>query len=101
MLPHPRWARTDMGAELDAHELKYPCTFPVKVFLKPDAADEAHVESLVRAELAAASPLQIQRSLSSSGAYTCLTLSFTATDAEQIRRIGAALRDTPGVLLSI
>lgn len=86
---------------MDARGLEYPCTFPVKVFLKPDAANEAHVESLVRAELAAGSPLQIQRSLSSSGAYTCLSLSFTATDAEQIRRIGTALRDAPGVLLSI
>lgn len=86
---------------MDTCGLEYPCTFPIKVFLKPDAANEAQVESLVRAELAAGSPLQVRRSLSNSGAYTCLSLSFTATDAEQIRRIGTALRAAPGVLLSI
>ncbi len=90
-----------MGAEVDACELEYPCTFPVKVFLRPDAANEAQVEVRVRDELAAGAALRIQRRLSSSGAYTCLTLSFTAVDAEQILRIGTALRNAPGVLLSI
>lgn len=81
--------------------LEYPCSYPIKVFLKPGEEAEARIEALVRAELAEGESLQVKRSNSSSGAYVCLTLTFTATDAEHAKRVGSAVRDAPGVLLSL
>jgi len=86
---------------MDKSGLSYPCRFPVKVFLKPDEGTEAGVVARVRAELTADDELELRRSRSSSGGYVCLTLTFTATDADQVSRVAAAVRDAPGVLLSV
>lgn len=86
---------------MDKRGLSYPCRFPVKVFLKPDEDAEAGVVSRVRAELNADNALELRRSRSSSGGYVCLTLTFTAVDPDQVSRVAAAVRDAPGVLLSV
>lgn len=86
---------------MDVRGLEYPCAYPVKVFLKPDAAAEAELLTRVRAAAGADSPVEVSRNTSRGGAYICLTLTFTATDADHALRVGAAARDAPGVLLSV
>lgn len=81
--------------------LDYPCEYPVKVFVKPDDTNEAHIEALVRAELKPGASISIKRSLSQNSRYACLTLQFIVDDAEQAHRIGQVLRDAPEVLLAI
>lgn len=81
--------------------LEYPCRFPIKVFVRPSAETETRIEALVRGALPDATPVTVERRSSRSGHYLCLTLTFTARDAEQVRRVGAAVRDADGVLLAI
>lgn len=81
--------------------LSYPCAYPVKVFLRPDAAAEAALVAGVRAELAPGAALEVARRPSSSARYICLTLRFTAQDAEQVGRVAARLRKAPGVLMAL
>ncbi|TAM09784.1 MAG: DUF493 domain-containing protein [Nevskiaceae bacterium] len=81
--------------------LSYPCAYPVKVFLRPDAEVEAALVAGIRAELAPGAALEVVRRPSSSARYICLTLRFTAQDAEQVGRIAARLRAAPGVLMTL
>lgn len=86
---------------MDPRAISFPCPFPVKVFLRPDADTEAEIERRLRALLAPQAQLAVTRHLSSAGRYVCLTLTFTAADAEHARRVGVAMRDAPGVILAI
>ncbi|HEU0195650.1 MAG TPA: DUF493 domain-containing protein [Nevskiaceae bacterium] len=81
--------------------LSYPCVYPVKVFLHPDAAHEAALVAGVRAELAADAPLDVERRPSSAGRYVCLTLRLTVQSAAQAERIAAVVRAADGVLMSL
>ena len=56
---------------------------------------------VVRAQLPTQSDLTVGRHFSRAGRYLCLTFRFTARSADEARRVGAALRDEPGVILSL
>jgi hypothetical protein len=81
--------------------LVFPCDYPVKVFLKPDPAVEDRLVEVVRSQLPGSSDLTVGRHFSRAGRYLCLTFRFTAQSADEARRVGAALRDEPGVILSL
>lgn len=81
--------------------LVFPCTFPIKVFLKPDRAVEDRLVEVVRSQLPTPSDLEVGRHFSRAGRYLCLTFRFTAQSADEARRVGEALRDAPGVILSL
>lgn len=79
--------------------LDYPADFPVKLFLRPDAEAEAAVLAAITEALG--SPPRSQRKPSSNGRYVCLSLNFTATDAEQVERMRQAIAAQPAVILSL
>ncbi|MBL6750889.1 MAG: DUF493 domain-containing protein [Nevskia sp.] len=81
--------------------LVYPCEFPVKLFIRPDAAVEQRLESLVRSHLDAGAPLTVERRSSAKGNYLCLTLVFVARSEDHLLRITQAVREDPGVVLSL
>lgn len=86
---------------IERPELEYPCLFPIKVFLRPSPDIETRIEELVREALPEAAQMTVKRRRSRSGRYLCMTLTFMARDAGQVRQIGRALRDAEGVLLAI
>jgi putative lipoic acid-binding regulatory protein len=79
--------------------LDYPCDFPVKVFLRPEPGAEA---ALLKAftEAVGTTPRSSKRP-SSNGKYLCVSLNFTATDAEQVERMRAAIAAQPAVVLAL
>lgn len=83
------------------HPSIYPCDFPVKAFLRPDAADEAALIRKIEAALGPGNPLEVGRRPSSQGRYVCLTLRFRARDAAHARRIGALIHRDERVLIAI
>lgn len=85
----------------DVARLSYPCLYPVKVFLRPDAEAEARLVAQLRAELAPGAALEVERRPSANARYVCLTLRFTAQDAAQVERIATRLRSAPGVLMAL
>jgi putative lipoic acid-binding regulatory protein len=87
--------------EQQARGLTYPCSYPVKVFIRPDAEVEQRLQALVRERLAADAPLEIERRASSTGKYVCLTLVFTAEDESQLMGITGAISADPGVVLAL
>jgi putative lipoic acid-binding regulatory protein len=81
--------------------LTYPCSFPVKVFIRPDAAVEERLQTLVRNHLQPQATLEVERRNSSTGKYLCLTLTFVAEDEAHLTRITGAISADPGVVLSL
>jgi len=81
--------------------LVYPCSFPVKVFVRPDAGVEQRLEALVRAQLQPEAGLEIERRASAKGNYLCLTLTFVAEDEAHLTRITKAIAADPAVVLSL
>jgi putative lipoic acid-binding regulatory protein len=81
--------------------LVYPCEFPVKVFVRPDAEVEQRLETLVRGHLQPEAVLQIERRASAQGKYLCLTLIFVAEDEAHLTRITKAIGTDPAVVLSL
>jgi uncharacterized protein len=85
----------------EARGLTYPCSFPVKVFIRPEAGVEDRLQSLVRTHLQPEAALEIERRSSSTGKYICLTLTFVAEDEAHLTRITSAIGADPGVVLSL
>ncbi|MDR3419607.1 MAG: DUF493 domain-containing protein [Nevskia sp.] len=81
--------------------LTYPCTFPVKVFVRPDDEVEVRLESLVRGLLQPEAGLEIERRSSATGKYLCLTMTFVAEDEAHLTRVTSAIVADPGVVLSL
>jgi putative lipoic acid-binding regulatory protein len=81
--------------------LVYPCSFPVKVFVRPDAEVEERLRALVRSHLQPEAGLEIERRLSAKGNYLCLTLIFIAEDEAHLTRITKAIGADPGVVLAL
>ena len=81
--------------------LVYPCSFPVKVFIRPEPGVEERVQELVRGQLQPEAMLEIERRASSGGKYLCLTLTFIAEDEAHLTRITQAIGADPGVVLSL
>ena len=81
--------------------LTYPCSFPVKVFIRPDAEVEERLQALVRGLLQPAAELEVERRASATGKYLCLTLTFVAEDEAHLLRITGAIGADPGVVLSL
>ncbi len=81
--------------------LVYPCEFPVKVFVRPDAEVEKRLQDLVRTHLQPEAALEIERRASAQGKYLCLTLIFVAEDEAHLTRITTAIKADPGVVLSL
>lgn len=81
--------------------LEYPAGFPIKVFLKPDDADEQAVLDGIRTCLNDGNHISVERSLSSQGKYLCLRLDYVAQDAAEVARIRDFLQRDPRVILSL
>ena len=81
--------------------LVYPCSFPVKVFVRPDAEVEERLQTLVRSHLQPDAGLEVERRSSANGKYLCLTLIFVAEDEAHLTRITKAITADPGVVLSL
>ncbi|MDE0854149.1 MAG: DUF493 domain-containing protein [Nevskia sp.] len=81
--------------------LVYPCSFPVKVFVRPDAEVEDRLQTLVRSHLQPEAVLEVERRSSANGNYLCLTLIFIAEDEAHLTRITQAIGADPGVVLSL
>jgi uncharacterized protein len=81
--------------------LSYPCSFPLKLFIRPDAAVEERLQALVRSELPPDAPIEVERRASAKGNYLCLTLTFTAEDEAHLTRIIKAAGADPGVVLAL
>ncbi len=85
----------------DVVGLVYPCSFPVKVFIRPEPGVEQRVQDLVRGHLQPESTLEVERRSSTTGKYLCLTLTFVAEDEAHLTRITKAIGADPGVVLSL
>ena len=81
--------------------LTYPCSFPVKVFVRPDAEVEQRLQDLVRSHLQPEAGLEVERRASANGKYLCLTLIFVAEDEAHLTRITQSISADPGVVLSL
>ena len=81
--------------------LVYPCSFPVKVFVRPDDEVEGRVQTLVRSHLQPEAGLEVERRTSANGKYLCLTLIFVAEDEAHLTRITKAISADPSVVLSL
>lgn len=77
----------------------YPCRYPFKLVLKPDAVDE--VERRIKAVCKPAQRLSIKLRQSRNGRYVALTASIEADRAETIETVYAALADAPGIVTSL
>ena len=86
---------------MEPRGLTYPCSFPVKVFIRPEAGVENRVQALVRGHLQPEGTLEVERRASSNGKYLCLTLTFVAEDEAHLTRITSAISADPGVVLSL
>jgi uncharacterized protein len=85
----------------DVVGLVYPCSFPVKVFIRPEPGVEERLQELVRGHLQPEAALEVERRASSTGKYLCLTLTFVAEDEAHLTRITSAIGADPGVVLSL
>lgn len=85
----------------DVVGLVYPCSFPVKVFIRPEPGVEERLQELVRGHLRAEALLEVERRASSTGKYLCLTLTFVAEDEAHLTRITGAIGADPAVVLSL
>lgn len=81
--------------------LDYPCSYPAKVFLRPDAATETALIKRVQTQLEPGTPLEVERRPSAAGTYLCLTLRFTAQSAEHAQRVAATIRAADGILMAL
>jgi uncharacterized protein len=86
---------------MEPRGLTYPCSFPVKVFIRPEAGVEDRLQALVRTHLQPEATLEVERRSSSNGKYLCLTLTFIAEDEAHLTRITSAIGADPGVVLSL
>jgi putative lipoic acid-binding regulatory protein len=86
---------------MEPRGLIYPCSFPVKVFIRPDTEVEDRLLTLVRDLLQPEATLEVERRSSAAGKYLCLTLIFIAEDEAHLLRITGAIRADPGVVLSL
>ena len=87
--------------EQEVRGLTSPCSFPVKVFVRPDAEVEQRLQALVRERLEPEATLEIERRNSSTGKYVCLTLIFVARDEGHLLGITGAISADPGVVLAL
>lgn len=85
----------------DVVGLVYPCSFPVKVFIRPEPGVEERVQELVRGHLQPEATLEVERRSSTGGKYLCLTLTFIAEDEAHLTRVTTAIGADPGVVLSL
>ena len=90
---------TDTSLEVTG--LTYPCSFPLKLFIRPDPAVEERLQALVKSELPPDAPLEVERRASAKGNYICLTLIFTAENEAHLTRIIKATGADPGVVLAL
>jgi uncharacterized protein len=81
--------------------LTYPCSFPLKLFVRPDPAVEERLQAVVKNELPPDAPVEVERRASAKGNYICLTLTFTAEDEAHLTRIIKAASADPGVVLAL
>ena len=81
--------------------LVYPCSFPVKVFVRPEDGVEERLHALVRSHLQPEAGLEVERRTSANGKYQCLTLIFVAEDEAHLTRITKAISADPAVVLSL
>ncbi|HEX7380598.1 MAG TPA: DUF493 family protein [Nevskiaceae bacterium] len=79
----------------------YPCDFPIKAFMRPDAQAEAALIRRIEAALGPGTRLDVGRRSSAHGRYVCLTLRFRARDAAHARRIGALVHRDERVLMAL
>ena len=81
--------------------LQYPTAFPIKLFMKPDPDAEAQIVEQLRAALDPGNQLEAARTLSSKGAYACLSLTYTAQNEAEVARLRQIITSDPRVILSI
>ena len=85
----------------DAPSLEYPAPFPIKLFLKPDARVEEALLEALREVLNPGNQIESARRPSSGGKYICLSLSYTAQDADEVERIRQLVNAHPQVIMSL
>lgn len=79
--------------------LDYPCEYPLKLVVRPEAVDD------IRARLQGAAPhdaaLNMHQRASRNGRYIALTAKFTANNAEEIEALYAGLASAEGIVMSL
>ncbi len=81
--------------------LVYPCEFPLKAIVRPNAETEQRLVELARGQLAEGAMLEVSRRPSSGGKYLSLTLNFVAEDAAHLQRVIDVVCADPGVVLAL
>ncbi len=79
--------------------LKFPCSFPLKVFGKDEDEFEALVVSIVRKHVAELHPENINSRLSNGGKYLAVTATFIAESREQLDALYTELSGHDRVLM--
>ena len=80
-------------------KLEYPCSFPVKIFIRPSDSDKQRITSLVTD--VAGQPVALDERISNGGKYMCLSVAFPARDEAHIELLREKLAAEKAVILSL
>lgn len=81
--------------------LEYPCSYPLKVVGKKTSAFETTVIDLVKQLLPENHPISIRKNPSKKNTYVSITVTFEASNQQQIESLYQVLYDCPQVVMTL
>ena len=93
--------KTDLPSDVQETLMEFPCAFPLKVFVKPEADVDQQILTLLEPHVGVLPLIAVQRKVSRTGKFISLTVNFTATSKPQVDAVFAALQDHPLVVMAM